>query len=150
MNLRLFAKVVLVELKFTNMRVIIPVTESFSIESDIAKGFIEAEFACIYDSEKESYEWYTPAEIAEEPGNFTLGLKQKGVSGVISTHMPFMALGLFKDSGLDVYKAKGTKLADNIQYFINNELAPFTGQESRTASSCAGSCSSCDTSSSCN
>ena len=130
------------------MRVIIPVSESFSIDSDIAKGFVEAEYTCIYDSEKDSYEWYTPAEIAQEPGNFTLGLKQKGVSGVISTHMPFMALGLFLDSGLSVYKAKGKNLAENIQYFIKNELAPFNGQEVRMGSSCSGSCSSCSTSSS--
>ncbi|WP_372752748.1 hypothetical protein [Mariniflexile sp.] len=130
------------------MNVIIPVTDLDNGKNKLAKGFHNTEYACIYNSLNNSYKWIKTKEISNLEDNLSLALKQKGIYTIITSHMPFLALRLFKESGLLTYKSKSKDLEENIALFLKNELEPFTGQIQFNTSSCSsscnlGSCASC-------
>jgi predicted Fe-Mo cluster-binding NifX family protein len=124
------------------MKVILPVIDNDGARNMMAKGFHNARFACIYDCDTHDCEWVTAREISEKPGNLTLGLKRREIYTVISPQMPIMALGLFVESGLTVYKAIGSSVEENIRLFIENKLKTFPVRDA-LVSDCSGSCSSC-------
>ena len=128
------------------MRIIMPVIDNKNEKNNIANGFLNSEYVCVYDSEEQSYEWLATEEISKKAGNTSLKLKQKGIRAVISSDITFMALGLFVESGLKVYKARGKSVQENIKYFQDEELDQFTPLGAMSGSSCHGSCSSCGTS----
>jgi len=127
------------------MNIIIPVEDLSEDKSKLAKGFHNSDSACIYNSLNQSYEWLPIKDICESEENLSLALKHKGVYTVITSHMPYLALRLFKESGLIVYKSKSKSVESNIELFLNNELEPFTPQIRFSNSSCSSSCnaSSC-------
>jgi predicted Fe-Mo cluster-binding NifX family protein len=128
------------------MKVMIPVVDKSGSKENIASGFISTEYSCIYDCESKSYEWKTAREISPEAGNLSLKLKQQGIKCIISQEMPLLALMLFQDSGLQVYKARGNNLEENVKLFHSNQLEPFTIQSSLSSTmNCASACSSCNT-----
>lgn len=128
------------------MKVMIPVMNDSDEKYQIAKGFINANHACIYDTELKTYEWITTDELSKNVGNLSFELKRKGIYTVISTHMPILALGLFVESGLGVFKAHGNKVEENIKLFEDKQLETFTSAMSMTHNGCSpvacGSCSS--------
>ena len=126
------------------MKVIIPVENSKSAKYNIAQGFHITEYACIFDSASQTYEWLPTSDISRNPGNLSIELKRQGIECVISRNIRFMALGLFIDSGLEVFKAKGKNLIENIDFFMNNQLEPFVPQAELILSDCNGSCGSCN------
>ena len=129
------------------MKVIIPVVNDKEDKNRLAKSFHNASYACIFNTLNGSCEWYSTMEITEKPGNLSLALKRMGVYTVISSSMPFMALGLFTDIGMTIYKAQGDNLNENIDLFINKRLERFTLQSTLGGSgNCSGSCGSCGTS----
>ncbi len=128
------------------MKVMIPVVDKSDSKENIARAFISSEYSCIYDCENKSYEWKTAKEISPEAGNLSMKLKQQGINYIISQEMPLLALMLFQDSGLQVYKAKGASVAENVELFHKNQLELFTIQSSlSTTMNCASACSSCKT-----
>jgi predicted Fe-Mo cluster-binding NifX family protein len=128
------------------MNVIIPVEDIEKDKSILAKGFHNTNYACIYNTLNGSYEWLSTNKISTSEDNLSLALKRKGIYTIITSHMPYLALRLFKESGLSVYKSKGKNLEENIDLFLKNELDTFSPQIQFKASSCSSSCSSCDTS----
>jgi predicted Fe-Mo cluster-binding NifX family protein len=128
------------------MNIILPVIDNKDAKDMIAQGFHNTEYACIYNSTDNTYEWLETKEISVKEGNLSLALKRRGIYTIISSHMQLMALGLFVDSGLKVYKAKGNSVTENIKLFNDNQLKPFTVQFAVGATNCSGTCSSCDTS----
>jgi len=125
------------------MKVIIPVINKNDARNKLAGGFHNAQYLCIYDWHHHSYEWLSIDELTEKPGNLTLALKKRGIYTVISPQMPLMALGLFVESGFRVYRAIGTDLEENIQYFLENQLKPFEVFDAMSISACSLECSSC-------
>lgn len=133
------------------MNVIIPVTDLEKDKSKLSKGFHNTDNVCIYNSLNNSYEWLKTKEISNSEDNLSLALKRKGIYTVITSHMPYLALRLFKESGIIVYKSKSKSLEKNIDLFLNRELEPFTPQIQFNNSSCSSSCSSASScSSDCN
>lgn len=130
------------------MKVMIPVVDNLSAKNNLAAGFHNAEYACIYDSESEAYEWIATDDISTKPGNLSIELKRKGIYNIISKQMSLMALGLFAESGLNVFKAESEDVSENIQKFVQNKLQPLTVQSAMGSSCSSSSCGSC--SSSCN
>ena len=128
------------------MNIIIPVIDDNSGKFNMAKGFHTTEDVCVYNTLNSNYQWVKIKEISQCEENLSLSLKRKGIYTVITSQMPFLALGLFKESGLMVYKSKGKNLEENIDLFLKNELDTFSPQIQFKASSCSSSCSSCDTS----
>lgn len=130
------------------MKVILPVIDDQRARNMLANGFHNARFVCIYDSQTHDTEWCSINEISEKFGNLTLGLKKRGIYTVISPRMPLMALALFIESGLKVFRSEGKNVEENILLLNNNQLKPYEVYDATGMSSCAGgSCNSC---SSCN
>jgi predicted Fe-Mo cluster-binding NifX family protein len=130
------------------MKVILPVIDDQGARNMLANSFHNARFVCIYDSQTHDSEWCSINDISEKPGNLTLGLKKRGIYTVISPQMPLMALGLFIESGLKVFRSESKNVEENIRLLNNNQLRSYEVFDAMGMSSCSsGSCNSC---SSCN
>jgi len=127
------------------MNIIIPVTDIDKEKSTLAKGFHNTNYACVYNSSNKSYKWLKTKDLSNLEDNLSIALKQEDIYTIITSHMPFLALRLFKDSGLEIYKSKGKCLEENIELFFKNELTIFSGEEVLNSSSCSTACSSCGT-----
>ena len=82
------------------MKIILPVTENKAFGRIIARGFRNAELACIYNCSNQTSEWLPTKSISLNAGDLGDTLKQIGIEAVISYQMPLMALGFFTDIGL--------------------------------------------------
>lgn len=122
------------------MRVMLPIEES----GRIARGFHNASRVCIYDSYKECTEWKNVSDISLKPGEFSKDLVKTGVDSVISGYLPPMVLQLFTRCGLEVFKARGNDVEENISFFINKQLEEFTSETSRQMWGCNSGCGSCN------
>lgn len=130
------------------MKVIIPVVDTERSRNVLANSFHNSAYASIYNTETRMMNWIETSSVSEDPGNFSLGLKKLGISAVISPQMAPMALGLFVETGIKVYKADGDDLQENILYFLDEALEMFSSQMAfETTPSCGSSCGSCHSSS---
>lgn len=133
------------------MNIILPVIDNKNDKYSIAKGFLNAEYICVYNKPNKSYNWLKIKEISNSEGNLSLALKRNGIYTIITSHMPYLALRLFKESGLTVYKSKGKNVEENIELYTDNKLELFTPQMqfSTNASACSA-CSSASCGPDCN
>jgi predicted Fe-Mo cluster-binding NifX family protein len=129
------------------MKIILPVTENKASGRSVARGFRNADMACIYNCSNQTSEWLPTKSFSQNAGDLGVALKQIGIGAVISYQMPLMALGFFTDSGLTVYKAESENIEENIRMFTENRLEPLTNATSKSGSACASSCSSCSSTS---
>ncbi len=127
------------------MKVIIPVIDNQNGRNNIASGFHNAEYVCIYDCANTTCEWVRTKDISNQTGIFGQELISQNITTVISQSMPLMALGVFTDCGLKVLKSSGTDLHYNLELFQNNQLEAITAQSTLVMSACSGSCKSCKT-----
>lgn len=124
------------------MKIIIPVVDDNDGKYTIAKGFHNIEYSCIFNSLNSSFKWIKTKEISSMEENLSIALKRDGIYSVVTSHMPFLAVRLFRESGLAIYKSKGKNVKDNISLFLNNELEAFTPQmNSDSIFNPCGSCS---------
>jgi len=126
------------------MKIIIPVTKNIADQNEIALGFHNAKNLCIYDSDKNTFDYLNASQIADEDIDLTISLKYIGVSAVISQTLPRMALSMFTGNGFNVFKAQGADLNKNIKLFLNKKLEPFSVKLSNPRVGCGESCESCD------
>ena len=124
------------------MKVILPVMDGAKSKYELAAGFDDTEFVCIYDTETSQYEWMPLSEICAKIGNLSFALKRKGVFCIITNELPLLALGLFTESGLKVYKAKGVSLQENIELFNSGSLKKYSAIDTIEMAGCSSSCSS--------
>ncbi|MDX8338733.1 hypothetical protein SLH46_06045 [Draconibacterium sp. IB214405] len=129
------------------MRVMLPITEKETEKAKIARGFHNARFVCIYDSELNSFECKETKEISPNPGDLTQELKRMGINNVISGYLPPMVLQIFTRNGLSVFKARGSNVTKNIDFFTQNQLESFTSQAARELWGCESGCNSCSSTS---
>jgi predicted Fe-Mo cluster-binding NifX family protein len=133
------------------MNIIIPVIDDNEGKFKMAKGFHHTEHVCVYNTLNSSYEWFKNKDISQSEDTLSLSLKRKGIYTIITGQIPFLALRLFKESGLLVYKAKSKSLEKNIEFFLNDELESFSHQmHFGAAGSACGSCSSSSCGPNCN
>jgi predicted Fe-Mo cluster-binding NifX family protein len=125
------------------MKIILPVADK---NKGIAQSFHNTEEACIYNYANRTFEWVETKNMHSKNGGLAEELRRIGISAVISTHMPLMALGFFTESGLMVYKAISESIEENIRLFEANQLKPLTNELVKNSANCFGSCSSCKTS----
>ena len=125
------------------MKIILPVLAK---NKGIAQSFHNTDHACIYNFTNQTYEWVETKNINSANDGLAEELRRIGISAVISTHMPLMALGFFTDSGLMVYKAISENIEENIRLFAGNQLEQLTNAKVKSSSNCFGSCGSCKTS----
>jgi predicted Fe-Mo cluster-binding NifX family protein len=105
----------------------------------VAKGFHNIEYVCVFDSSTEVYKWFETNEIIETPGGLNSVLTENGIFSIISLNISPMVLTMFKRNGIEVWKAKGTDLRENLRLFELSELKIFTADECRFAQSCNSS-----------
>jgi len=129
------------------MKIILPVTENKASGRSIARGFHNADLACIYNCSNQTSEWLPTKSISQNAGDLADALKIIGIGAVISNQMPLMALGFFTDSGLTVYKAESESIEENIRMFTENQLKPLTNATYKNSSACTSSCNSCSSTS---
>ena len=122
----------------------LPVKDGLLHRFEMADGFHNIHFVCIYDSVSNSGEWLSAKEITETYDGLHDGLVDKNVFSIISKNISPMVLTMFRRNGIDVYKAESDDVLKNLGLFKNNQLEIFTLEESRQTQSCdSSSCSSC-------
>lgn len=133
------------------MNIIIPVVDDEKSKDILAKGFQNTIYACIYNSTNNTYKWLATKDISTITENLSLALKHYGIYTVITSHMPLLAFKLFKESGINIYKAKGKSVNENVTLFLKNELELFSNLSTSSALNCISSCgiNSCSSNSSC-
>jgi predicted Fe-Mo cluster-binding NifX family protein len=127
------------------MKILLPVSSpEKNIENKVG-GLFETKYACIYDSEESSYEWIPLSSISKKDGNLSVGLKIKGITTVICSSIPLLALELFAVSGFKLYKASGISISENIAFYKNGILDTLREQNAMEET-CSSACSSCSSS----
>ncbi len=131
------------------MKVMLPVKNEKAGKDELAEGFHNIDYLCIYDSLLKTTEWISAKDISEIPGGLNTALIQKEIYTIISKNITPMVLAMFNRNGIIVYKAQSLNVSKNLELFQSNQLEPFTALVSRlNFASCSSSCSSCN--SSCN
>ena len=125
------------------MKVIIPVKNSQKEKGVLVKGFQNTDCCCVYDLETETPEWLPLEKISPNPGNLSFELRRKGIKAVVTNYMSVMALGLFVESGIEVYKAGNDSMQENVELLKMGGLKPYSVQDAMVAESCSSSCGSC-------
>ncbi|MFQ3578854.1 MAG: hypothetical protein SNJ71_01775 [Bacteroidales bacterium] len=125
------------------MKVIIPVNNDKEGKNSIAGNFHNTEFVCIYDKIEQCFNWVESNTISAKPGNLSIEMKRKNIYTIICNHLSLMALGLFSESGIEVLKAQGSDLQQNIELYLNNKLQPLTRENVLFDSKCSSGCGSC-------
>jgi len=125
------------------MKIIIPVVDNGDHKFKIAEGFNSSEFVCLYDTERDACKWMPASEIMTFTDDMSAELHRRNIRCVITRRMKFMALGLFNENGLQVYKSEGDDLGRNLMLFSSNKLPLFTVMDSLEEAGCGTSCSTC-------
>ncbi len=127
------------------MKVMLPVKDDKFGKNEIAEGFHNIDFVCIYDENLKTTNWLPVNEISETVGRLTFEMNQMGINSIITMNITPMVLAMFKRNGIHVYKAQSLDVLTNTKLFQANQLKTFSTEESReTFSSCSSSsCSSC-------
>lgn len=71
-------------------------------------------------------------------------LKGENIQHIISPECFSMAAKFFSDNGIAVFKAKGERVMDNIEYLNTGSLSKFNAESARQNNKCGDSCSSCE------
>ena len=129
------------------MKVAIPVSEmDFDPKSPLIKGFHETNFIGVFDADNRQMQ-VLPVFSGQNQDFAIFNLfKVNGISAVISPKMSLMALKVFSDYRIDVYRAHhDLSLDENIEKYLNQDLSRFTFVETFRNMQCSSSgCSSCD------
>ena len=128
------------------MKILIPIENDTEMGTYIAPGLHETELVCIFDCSDQSIKTEPISNITAKPGNLSLALKQMNIFTIITGNISMMALGLFTESGVKVYKAEGNNLKENIQLFLKDKLDKYTMATIYNQMKCSSSCASCHTS----
>ncbi len=130
------------------MKVIIPIQGKESTELKIAQGFLDVEDFCVYNCDTQTFEFQEASSFTGDVGNLSLALKKTGISTMLIRSMDIVELGLFTESGFDIFKALDENLKENLFLFENGHLKKLTIQTALGISACSssacGSCSSCN------
>jgi predicted Fe-Mo cluster-binding NifX family protein len=93
--------------------------------------------------------WTEWAQFMPKGTRITSYLKELNIANIITKDIHFLALSVFKGSGMNVYKSEGENLQENILYFQKKELKEYESDDFDNSSLCSGTCSTCSTTSSC-
>lgn len=126
------------------MKVLFPVTRQKDGHTIMDTSVYSAKQLCIYQSGEEKFEWLTPEALCANAGNLSLALRKHGISSVISAEMPLLALRLFEELGISVFKPEGDSLQENISLLLKQGLSKLTQHEAQPMFGCSSACSSCD------
>jgi len=125
------------------MKLIVPVYDN----AYIAEGFNSTPVVCIFDPEKAGEEscCFVPWRQIIPPGSkITKVMKELGIGAVLTSQIQLLALNLFVEHQIQVYKSAGTDLKRNLALYTKNELQSFTASDTlENATICSGACDQC-------
>ncbi len=125
------------------MTVIIPVVDDCNNKLTIADGFNTSKHVCLYDTDQKTFRWMDSTHTINLEGNVVAELNRMNISGVITSHIKMMALRLFKENSIKVYKSEGTELEYNIGLFDNQKLPNYSLFDAIGNGGCDSGCGSC-------
>lgn len=119
----------------------------------IASGFNATSDVCIYDEDKpmdEACIFINWREIIPPGTKITQQLKAQGILGVLTETMQLMALNLFRENGITVFKSVGKDLYSNLTLLSEGKLEYYSVSEALENNKlCGGECSDCAGDTSC-
>lgn len=117
-------------------------------ENKLAIDFAHASYIGIYDDKENTTELIPLLEMTLKSGVsvFFDALISQGLTSVISPYYSYMSLRVFKENEIETLKAMDRSLEENIRYFNEKTLKPYTIYESLQSGDCVSNCSSCGTS----
>ena len=131
------------------MKVIIPIKEG----KLIASGFNATPDVCVYDTDKkwsEACSFICWKEIIPPGSKITRKLKDQGIYALLTGEMQLLALNLFRDNGISVFKSRGADLYRNIELLNNGELLEYSTEDAlENRAICGGDCQDCSSDSEC-
>ncbi len=127
------------------MKIIIPV-----LDNRIAGGFNQTPDVCVFDTQTDGREYKPWRDIIPPGTKITRSLKAYGITSVLVSQIQLLALNLFRDNGIDVYKSIGDILDSNIKHLKLGKLELYTVENALENNKlCGGSCEECTTEISC-
>ena len=93
----------------------------------LAKNFIEFGLMGVFDTQTQSVT-VIPKELLKN--GVVEWVKNEGITTIITPEIKAMALKVFREEGVDVYKAEGQLLSLNVQLLLTQLLNPYTFENS--------------------
>jgi len=112
----------------------------------LSDDFTKSGLMGTYDTQTEKVEVVNRTDIKD----FSEWIKKEDIKAVITPEIQVMALKVFKEMGISVYKAIGTLIKFNAELMFHKSLPTFQADELMTeggASCSPSSCSSCSSTS---
>ena len=127
------------------MKIIIPV-----LDNRIVGGFNQTPDVCVFDTQTAGREYKPWRDIMPPGTKITRSLKAYGITSVLVSEMQLLALNLFRDNGIDVFKSEGDDLNYNLDLLKKGSLKYYSSELALENSSiCGGSCEDCSTDDKC-
>jgi predicted Fe-Mo cluster-binding NifX family protein len=113
----------------------------------MSDDFYKANFYCIHDLTNDHSQIVSKNELIEDFGpDFRKSKEETRITAVISPNIRPMAYKILADNAIEVFKAAGKLVSENIERFKKRELNHFPLNEVELSKSCSlSSCSSCST-----
>lgn len=133
------------------MKIAIPVVNIDDHKYEIAPGFNVTPYMCIYDSKEGEYSWIYINQVLQKGENIAAFCKRNGLKAIIASIMKPMALNLFNNLDITVYKTDSTDLVGAVTSYEHDELRRYNALDAlETVPACGSNCKSCSTASTCN
>jgi predicted Fe-Mo cluster-binding NifX family protein len=124
------------------MKIAFPPSEEFGLQKVmLSDSFSKSGKIGIVDTQTQQITVFTKDEIG---GDLSRVLLENEVTAIIAPNMAFMALKVFREKSIHVYKARSYSLKANIDLLKLNCLPLYT-QVSAIKNDCSSGCSSCST-----
>ena len=125
------------------MKILIPAESTTQLENSKVHTLDHSDYACIYDSDLNSFEFITMKSISNKIGNLSVEMKHQGIESVICDNLPKLATELFTLMGIKIYQSSSETIAGNIDMFLSNSLNQINASTGCTSSACASCPSAC-------
>ncbi|MFA6872487.1 MAG: hypothetical protein WCQ86_00685 [Bacteroidaceae bacterium] len=126
------------------MKLIVPVYDN----NRIAEGFSKTPNVCLFDpsiaSLDEACTFTSWSNLIPHGTKIAGRMKELGIGNVLAPQIQLLALNLFVENGIHVYKSEGSDLIHNLSLYCAQKLVRYTTTDALENSNiCSGSCSDC-------
>ena len=108
------------------MKIAVPSKEK-TLESELDERFARAAYFLVYDTEDESYEFFSPDNSQEHGAGTKIvnELSERGIDAVISKNVGENALTALKAANIKAYIASDGNVKENIELLKSEKLQEF-------------------------
>ena len=126
------------------MKLIVPVYD----KNHIAESFSKTPDVCLFDpsitSLSDACIFTSWSNLIPQGTKITKRMRELDIGNVLAPQIQLLALNLFVENGIQVYKSEGTDLVQNLLLYCAKKLVPYTTTDAlQNSSICTGSCSDC-------